>query len=117
MPQGPSAEERPADAIGLVVMIGKIANTRTLGLLVGLSISLSACGETQQQPQNGRYRIHATDQGAVLQDSATGKTWLQVYAEDRRDKAAYWEPSARIDNRDEWKAYDTLHPRVTESSN
>ena len=117
MPKGPCVETRPADDFGLAVMIGKIANMQTLGMLGLLCISLSACGESQQQPQNGRYRIHATDQGAVLLDSATGKTWLQVYAEDRRDKAAYWEPSARIDDRDEWKAYDTLHPPETKNSN
>ncbi len=90
---------------------------RTSGLLVAFSVSLSGCGESQQQSQIGRYRIHASEQGTVLLDSATGKTWVQVYAENRRDKAPYWEPTARLDDRDEWKAFDALHPPEPENSN
>ena len=90
---------------------------RTLGLLVVLLILLSGCGASQQQSQIGRYRIHASDEGTMLLDSVTGKTWLQVYADDRRDKAPYWEPTARLDDRDEWKAFDALHPRDPDKSN
>lgn len=71
----------------------------------------------QQQPTSeiGRYRIHSSDQGTVLLDSATGKTWLQVYSEDNADNAAYWEPSARQDNRAEWREYNQLHPSLNSS--
>ena len=50
-------------------------------------------------------------------DTATGKTWMQVYAANRRDEAAYWEPSARQDDRGEWQAYEALHPLVQSNSN
>jgi len=90
---------------------------RTLGLLVALTISLSACDEEQPQPEIGRYRIQSSGQGTVMLDTATGKTWMQVYAANRRDEAAYWEPSARQDDRGEWQAYEALHPLVQSNSN
>ena len=66
----------------------------------------------QQEPtmETGRYRIHSSEHGTVLLDSATGKTWIQVYAEWNEDQAPYWEPSARSDNTLEWRKYNQLHP-------
>lgn len=74
------------------------------------SAALSACGERDPKPEIGRYRIQSSDQGTVMLDTATGKTWMQVYAENTQDKAAYWEPSARQDNHAEMRAFDKLHP-------
>lgn len=45
------------------------------------SAALSACGERDPKPEIGRYRIQSSDQGTVMLDTATGKTWMQVYAE------------------------------------
>lgn len=66
----------------------------------------------EQEPQvtSGRYRIHSSEHGTVLLDSATGKTWIQVYAEWNEDQAPYWEPSARMDRQHEWQKYMELHP-------
>ena len=89
---------------------------RISGLLVVLSLAVSACGESQQELESGRYRIQASEHGTLLLDTATGKTWVQVYAEDRRDQAPYWEPSARLDDRAEWQAYDALHPHQSETA-
>lgn len=77
--------------------------------LICSAIALAGCGEKVEEPQAGRYRVYQSGNDAVLLDTATGKSWMKVYAENRRDKPDYWEPMARQNVPEEWQAFERLH--------
>ncbi len=74
MPKGPNGEKRPADAIGLAVMIGKIATGEIEDERVSLS---SAAAEMGRKGGKARAESMTPERRAEIARKAAVKRWGQ----------------------------------------
>ncbi len=72
MPKGPNGEKRPADAIGLAVMIGKIATGEIEDTRESLS---SAAAEMGRKGGKARAEGMTPERRAEIAKAAAAKRW------------------------------------------
>ncbi len=72
MPKGPNGEKRPADAIGLAVMIGKIATGEIEDTRESLS---SAAAEMGRKGGKARAESMTPERRAEIARKAAAKRW------------------------------------------
>lgn len=72
MPKGPNGEKRPADAIGLAVMIGKIATGEIEDTRESLS---SAAAEMGRKGGKARAAAMTPERRAEIAKAAAAKRW------------------------------------------
>lgn len=70
MPKGPQGQKRPADAIGLAVLVGKIATGETKEELLQKDASKSRGGRARAE------KLTAEQRSKIAQGAAT-KRWLK----------------------------------------
>ena len=71
MPRGPKGEKRPADAIGLAVMIGRIAT----GEVVEDAPKLTAAQEMGKKGGAARAKAMTPERRAEIAKKAAAKRW------------------------------------------
>jgi ubiquinone biosynthesis protein UbiJ len=72
MPRGPRGEKRPADAIGLAVMIGKIATGEIIDQHESLS---SAAAEMGRKGGQKRAENMTPERRSLIAKAAAAKRW------------------------------------------
>lgn len=72
MPKGPNGEKRPADAVGLAVMIGKIATGEIEDTRDGLS---SAAAQMGKLGGKARAAAMTPERRAEVASAAAAKRW------------------------------------------
>lgn len=75
MPKGPNGEKRPADAIGLAVMIGKIATGEVEDARESLS---SAAAEMGRKGGKARAENMTPERRAEIAKAAADKRWAKT---------------------------------------
>ncbi|MCY1670449.1 hypothetical protein OVA07_05415 [Novosphingobium sp. SL115] len=75
MPKGPRGEKRPADAIGLAVMIGKIATGEIEDEREGLS---SAAAQLGSKGGKKRAENMTPERRAEIAKAAAAKRWAKL---------------------------------------
>jgi ubiquinone biosynthesis protein UbiJ len=72
MPKGPNGEKRPADAIGLAVMVGRIATGEAVDERETLS---SAAAEMGRKGGKARAEAMTPERRAEIAKAAAAKRW------------------------------------------
>lgn len=73
MPKGPNGQKRPADAIGLAVMVGKIAT----GEIEDQEESLTGVAEAGRKGGNARVGTTTPERRAKIARAAAAKRWAK----------------------------------------
>ena len=82
MPKGPNGQKRPADAIGLAVMIGKIAT----GEIEDNAEAIKVASTAKSKGGDARARILTAEQRSKIAKAAANSRWGKALPEQETAK-------------------------------